>query len=79
MHIHCMILINLDLGMIILPLSNEQVKVSGSVKNKGWTLETVDYKDASQSETLRIRGFKFNKVEQLEKKYSEPGKFSLTP
>jgi hypothetical protein len=26
---------------------------------------------------LRIRGFKFNKVEQVEEKYSAPGKFQF--
>jgi len=51
--------------------------VNGSVQNKGWILETVDYKDTKEPEVLRIRGFKFNKTEQLEKKYSEPGKFDL--
>lgn len=49
----------------------------GSVENKGWTLETVDYKNASEPEVARIRGFKFNKIEQLEGKYSEPGHFTL--
>lgn len=53
--------------------------MSGSVQNKGWTLETVDHKDASEPEALRIRGFKLNKVEQLEAKYSQAGKFSLKP
>lgn len=49
--------------------------MGGSVQNNGWTLEPVDFKDASEPEVLRIRGFKFNKVEQVEAKYSEPGKF----
>ena len=56
-----------------------QVKVEGSVHNKGWVLENVDYKDTSVPEEIRIRGFKINKIEQLEKNYSEPGKFSLKP
>lgn len=51
--------------------------MSGSVQNNGWALEPVDYKDSSEPEVLRIRGFKFNKVEQVEKKYSEPGKFDF--
>lgn len=55
----------------------KKVNVSGSVQNNGWVLETVDNKDASEPEVLRIRGFKFNKIEQLETKYSEPGKFHL--
>ena len=53
--------------------------MGGSVQNKGWTIESVDYKDTSVPEVLRIRGFKFNKIEQLEKNYSEPGEFSLNP
>lgn len=56
-----------------------QVKVGGYVQNKGWTIENVDFKDASEPEKVRIRGFKINKIEQLEKNYSEPGKFSLKP
>ncbi|KAL1355989.1 hypothetical protein AAHE18_05G151400 [Arachis hypogaea] len=55
------------------------VNASGSVQNKGWTLETVDHKDSKEPEVLRIRGFKFNKVDQLEAKYTEPGKFTLKP
>ncbi|KAH7544509.1 hypothetical protein JRO89_XS15G0178100 [Xanthoceras sorbifolium] len=55
------------------------VKVGGSVKNKGWMLENVDYKDTTMPEEIRTRGFKINKIEQLEKKYSEPGKFCLEP
>jgi UDP-sugar pyrophosphorylase len=54
-----------------------QVKVSGSVQNNGWTIEPIDYKDSSEPEVLRIRGFKFNKVEQVEEKYSAPGKFQF--
>lgn len=42
-------------------------------------IETVDYKDSSVPEEVRIRGFRFNKVEELEKTYSEPGEFSLNP
>lgn len=43
-----------------------QVKLSGVVLNKGWNLEHVDYKDNSIPEKIRIRGFKIEKVEQLE-------------
>lgn len=51
------------------------------MQNKGWTIENVDYKDTSIPEEIRIRGFRFNKVEQLEleKTYTEPGKYSLKP
>ncbi|KAK4481326.1 hypothetical protein RD792_012211 [Penstemon davidsonii] len=44
-----------------------EVKVGGSVHNAGWTIEGVDFKDTSVAEEVRIRGFKINKVEQLEK------------
>lgn len=68
---------------VILYLSNrvmyEQVKVGGKVQNKGWTLEHVDHKDVSIPEEIRIRGFRVNKHEQLEKNYTEPDKFSLEP
>lgn len=41
--------------------------MAGPVQNKGWTIESVDYKDTSVAEELRIRGFKINKIEQLVK------------
>lgn len=53
--------------------------MEGSVQNKGWVLEKVDSKDTSIPEEIRIRGFKINKIDQLEKNYSEPGKFCLKP
>ena len=56
-----------------------QVKVGGSVQNKGWAIENVAFKDALEPEKVRIRGFKMKKIEQPEKNYSEPGKFSLKP
>ena len=37
------------------------------MQNKGWILEKVDYKDTTVPEGVRIRGFRINKVEQLEK------------
>lgn len=49
------------------------------MKNKGWSLENVDYKDASVPEEIRIRGFSINKLEQLEKSFDQPGKFDLKP
>lgn len=54
-----------------------QVKVGGKVQNKGWVIENVDHKDTSVPEQIRIRGFRINKVEQLEGTYDVPGKFSL--
>lgn len=53
--------------------------MGGSVQNKGWTIENVDCKDTSIPEEIRIRGFRFNKVEQLEKTYTDPGKYFLKP
>lgn len=67
--------LSLDGALIIDAIDDAEVNVSGSVHNNGWTLEPVDYKDTSESEVLRIRGFKLNKVEQAEAKYSEPGSF----
>ncbi|KAG5050451.1 hypothetical protein JHK85_011554 [Glycine max] len=69
--------LSVDGALIIDAVDDAEVNVSGSVQNNGWVLETVDNKDASEPEVLRIRGFKFNKIEQLETKYSEPGKFHL--
>lgn len=49
------------------------------MQNQGWIIEKVDYKDTSLPEEVRIRGFRMNIVEQLEKTYNETGKFSLKP
>lgn len=49
------------------------------MQNAGWSIEKVDFKDTSLAEEVRIRGFKINKVEQLEKAYKEAGKYSLKP
>lgn len=66
-----------DGALIIDAVDDAEVKVGGSVQNKGWTIEPIDYKDSSEPEVLRIRGFKFNKVEQVEENYSKPGKFQF--
>ncbi|VFR00245.1 unnamed protein product [Cuscuta campestris] len=71
--------ISLDGALIVDAVDNAKVKVGGALDNKGWVIETVDYKDTSVPEEVRIRGFSFNKVEQLEKTYSEAGDFSLNP
>jgi UDP-sugar pyrophosphorylase len=55
-----------------------QVKLTGHIQNKGWTIQHVDYKDASEKEEIRIRGFKLEKIEQLEVNYTEPGNHSLS-
>lgn len=59
--------LSLDGALVIDAADDKEVKVEGSVQNKGWILENVDYKDASVPEELRIRGFRINKIEQLEK------------
>ncbi|CAK9167398.1 unnamed protein product [Ilex paraguariensis] len=46
-------------------------------ETEGWMIENVDYKDVAAPEEVRIRGFRINRVEHLEKTYSEPGKFTL--
>ncbi|MED6123477.1 universal stress protein [Stylosanthes scabra] len=71
--------LSLDGALIVDAVDGAEVNASGSVQNEGWTLETVDNKDSREPEVLRIRGFKFNKVDQLEAKYTEPGKFTIKP
>ncbi|KAM1726590.1 hypothetical protein ACFX12_017342 [Malus domestica] len=60
--------LSLDGALVIDPVDDAEVKVEGSVVNKGWVLEHVDYKDQSVPEELRTRGFGINKIEELEKK-----------
>ncbi|KAL3641203.1 hypothetical protein CASFOL_016171 [Castilleja foliolosa] len=69
----------LDGTLIIDAVDGAEVKVGGSVQNAGWIIENVDFQDTSVPEEVRIRGFKINKVEQLEKTFNEPGNFSLKP
>ncbi|KAF2291325.1 hypothetical protein GH714_022899 [Hevea brasiliensis] len=69
--------LSLDGALVIKSVDEAEVRIGGSLRNKGWILENVDYKDTSVPEEIRIRGFRFNKIEQLEKHYSEPGKFDL--
>ncbi|KAI5669415.1 hypothetical protein M9H77_19268 [Catharanthus roseus] len=69
----------LDGALIVDAGDGAEVSVGGSVQNQGWIIEKVDYKDTSLPEEVRIRGFRMNKVEQLEKTYNETGKFSLKP
>ncbi|XP_007019236.2 PREDICTED: UDP-sugar pyrophosphorylase isoform X1 [Theobroma cacao] len=71
--------LSLDGALIVDSVDGAEVKVEGSIQNKGWLLESIDYKDTAIPEELRIRGFKINKIEQLEKTYGEPGKYSLKP
>lgn len=69
--------LSLDGALVVNSVDEAEVKVGGSVQNKGWNLENVDYKDTTVPEEVRIRGFRINKVEQLEKSCNEPGKFCL--
>lgn len=69
--------LSLDGALLVDAVDGAEVKVSGSVQNKGWIVENVNHKDASVPEEVRIRGFKFNKIEQLEKTFGNPGKFEL--
>nr|AGT16408.1 UDP-sugar pyrophosphorylase [Saccharum hybrid cultivar R570] len=70
--------LSLDGTLIVNVVDEAEVKLTGHVQNKGWTIQHVDYKDTSEKEEIRIRGFKFEKVEQLEVNYTEPGKHSLS-
>ncbi|XP_024987087.1 UDP-sugar pyrophosphorylase-like [Cynara cardunculus var. scolymus] len=71
--------LSLDGTLVIDSVDDAEVKVGGSVQNNGWKIESVDKDDTALPEEVRIRGFKINKVEQLEKSYNEPGKHSLKP
>ncbi|XP_057974681.1 UDP-sugar pyrophosphorylase [Malania oleifera] len=71
--------LSLDGTLVINSVEDAEVTVGGSVQNKSWILENVDYKDTSVPEEIRTRGFKVNKIEQLEKNYSKAGKFCLEP
>ncbi|CAD6338468.1 unnamed protein product [Miscanthus lutarioriparius] len=70
--------LSLDGTLIVNAVDEAEVKLTSHVQNKGWTIQHVDYKDTSEKEEIRIRGFKFEKVEQLEVNYTEPGKHSLS-
>ncbi|RVX15791.1 UDP-sugar pyrophosphorylase [Vitis vinifera] len=59
--------LSLDGTLVVNSVEDAEVKVGGVVQNKGWILEKVDYKDTTVPEEVRTRGFRINKVEQLEK------------
>uniref|UniRef100_A0A7C9AI26 UTP-monosaccharide-1-phosphate uridylyltransferase n=1 Tax=Opuntia streptacantha TaxID=393608 RepID=A0A7C9AI26_OPUST len=71
--------LSLDGALVVDAIDEAEVRVEGSVQNKGWVLENVDYKDTSHPEEIRIRGFKINRIEQLEGNFGEPGKYTLKP
>ncbi|KAM6543980.1 hypothetical protein CsatB_008427 [Cannabis sativa] len=58
--------LSLDGALVIDAAKNSEVKVGGSVLNKGWTIEKVDHNDTSVAEELRIRGFRIKRIQQLE-------------
>ncbi|KAJ3696268.1 hypothetical protein LUZ60_001645 [Juncus effusus] len=58
--------LSLNGTLVISSTDESKVKVSGAVNNKGWGVKYVDYKDTSIPEEIRIRGFKIEKIEQLE-------------
>lgn len=55
----------LDGTLIVNSEDDTVLKVGGFVRNKGWFLQHVDYKDDSVPEESRIRGFKIEKNEQM--------------
>ncbi|XP_057540253.1 UDP-sugar pyrophosphorylase [Amaranthus tricolor] len=71
--------LSLDGALVVDAVDDAEVKVEGCVQNSSWTLEKVDWKDTSIPEEIRIRGFKINKVDQLEGNFQQPGKYNLKP
>ncbi|XP_031495460.1 UDP-sugar pyrophosphorylase [Nymphaea colorata] len=67
----------LDGALIVNSVEDAEVKLNGHVKNEGWEIRAVDYKDCSLAEEVRIRGFQIEKKGQLELNYNEPGNFSF--
>ncbi|KAK9072628.1 hypothetical protein SSX86_009063 [Deinandra increscens subsp. villosa] len=71
--------LSLDGTLVINSVDDAEVIVQGSVQNNGWAIESIDKDNTALPEEVRIRGFKINKREQLERSYNEPGKYSLNP
>ncbi|XP_024981603.1 UDP-sugar pyrophosphorylase 1-like [Cynara cardunculus var. scolymus] len=74
--------LSLDGALIVDCVDDAEVKVEGCVVNNGWRIEGIDKDDSTTAalpEEVRIRGFKINKMDQLQQFYSEPGKFCLKP
>nr|GEX38127.1 UDP-sugar pyrophosphorylase [Tanacetum cinerariifolium] len=70
--------LSLDGALIVDSVDGAKVKVGGSVCNNGWIMESIDKDSSAFPEEIRTRGFKINRMEQLEKSYGVPGNFSLT-
>ncbi|KAJ0469817.1 putative nucleotidyltransferase [Helianthus annuus] len=71
--------LELDGALIVDSVDDAEVKVGGSVCNKGWSVESIDKDSTELPEEVRIRGFKIIKTEQVQQFYDEPGKFALKP
>ncbi|KAM0000883.1 putative nucleotidyltransferase [Helianthus debilis subsp. tardiflorus] len=71
--------LELDGVLIVDSVDDAEVKVGGSVCNKGWSVESIDKDSTELPEEVRIRGFKIIKTEQVQQFYDEPGKFTLKP
>ncbi|KAJ0657276.1 putative nucleotidyltransferase [Helianthus annuus] len=71
--------LELDGALIVDSVDDAEVKVGGSVCNKGWSVESIDKDSTELPEEVRIRGFKIIKTEQVQQFYDEPGKFTLKP
>ncbi|MFS8011716.1 putative nucleotidyltransferase [Helianthus anomalus] len=71
--------LELDGALIVDSVDDAEVKVGGSVCNKGWSVERIDKDSTELPEEVRIRGFKIIKTEQVQQFYDEPGKFTLKP
>ncbi|KAJ6823482.1 UDP-sugar pyrophosphorylase isoform X2 [Iris pallida] len=69
--------LSVDGTLVVSAIDEAEVKVTGSVQNKGWILKHIDYKDCSLPEETLTRGFTIDKVEQLEVNHTEPGKFEF--
>ncbi|KAL4183819.1 hypothetical protein AMTRI_Chr11g100160 [Amborella trichopoda] len=70
--------LSLDGTLVVKATEGAEVKICASVKNQGWHLKPVDYKDDSVAEEIRTRGFRIEKINQMELTYDKPGKFTFT-
>ncbi|KAM0022865.1 putative nucleotidyltransferase [Helianthus debilis subsp. tardiflorus] len=57
--------LELDGVLIVDSVDDAEVKVGGSVCNKGWSVESIDKDSTELPEEVRIRGFKIIKTEQV--------------
>lgn len=67
----------LDGALLVYSVDNSEVKLSARVKNDGWILEPVNYKNDSLPEEIRIRGFAIKKIDQTILKYDQSGKYCV--